>query len=232
MWLVIRARIKSIFDEEEDTDVDPMEFFNESRLRTRRPNRRSKSTIEEVEVPRSPDCVGLGEATKITVYLKGSGQRNLSKRPIYLRVDGLDWLLSYAADEHFNQGVKSAAVDEVIVKKANCAAVADLNLEWDSKNLVWQAEFVSGPLKGTTRRFGISDLTKDRSNKMEVAGILQADTTSGMTSYSKRKQQARDVLLVWCDAISRGNDSFEVDWDLKETDGPACTPVKKARKSN
>ena len=100
---------------------------------TRWPNRRGKSTIEEVDVPRSPDCVGLGEATKITVYLKGSGQRNLSKRPIYLRVDGLDWLLSYAADEHFNQGVKSAAVDEVIVKKANCAAVADLNLEWDAK---------------------------------------------------------------------------------------------------
>ena len=57
---VIRARIKSIFEGGEE------------------PNRRSKSTILEVEVPRSPDCFGLGEATKITVYIKASRQRNLS----------------------------------------------------------------------------------------------------------------------------------------------------------
>ena len=221
---VIRARIKGIFEEEDDTDVDPMESFNESRLRrtrllTRRPNKRKKSALQEVEVPRRPDCVGLGEATKITVYLKGCGQRNFSKRPIYLRVDGLDWLLSYAADEHFSQGVKSAAVDEIIVKKANCAAVADLNLEWDWQKRVWQAEFVSGPLKGTTRRFGRSDLTRDRVKKMKVKGICQPSFQGVISEYRRQKKQTKDFIVRWCEAISQGNHTFEVTWDLKETTG-------------
>ena len=190
-------------------------------MRIRRPSSSSKSIIKELEVPRRPDCVGLGEATKITVYIKGCIQRNWTKKPIYLRVDCVDWLLSYAADEHFNHCVKSAAVDEVV---ANFAAVADLNLEWDSKEKVWQAEFVSGPLKGTTRRFGVSDLTTDRLNKMEVAGIGQTYTKGGMGVRLRRKKQAKDFILLWCDAISRGNHTFEVDWSLQET-----TPVKKRK---
>ena len=208
---VIRARIKSLFEVGEEPD-------------------REESTILEVNVPRSPDCVGLGEAMKITVYLRGSGQRNWCKRPIYLCVDGLDWLLSYAAQEHVNQGVKRRAVDE-LVKKANCAAVADLNLEWDLRKRVWKAEFVSGPLQGTTRRFGTSDLTKKRSKKMEVAGIGQISFQSYMSNFIRQKKQARDFIVLWCDAISKGKEqSFEVNWDINETTGQGLRKLSKRQK--
>ena len=139
-----------------------------------------------------------------------------------MRIDGLDWLLQFAADEQSRQGVKRATADEGDVKEANCTAVAGLNMEWDFTSRAWQAEFVEGPLKGTKKRFGVYDLTKDRVDKMEKAGILQADTNV--------KDKARDVMLIWCDNISKGNDTFEVEWELTETQGPACTPVKKGRK--
>ena len=236
---IIRDRLEKIYDSEAEEDameepeeVDPMEQLNSQwetpKKAAKKAAKRSvatktwgRSLIEEIDMPRTPEGVALStEVTKIVVYTPASGQHNFKKRPIYLRVDALDWLLQFAADEHF-------------CRKANCAAVAGLNLEWDCTSKAWQAELVSGPLKGTKRRFGVYDLTKDRANKMEKAGILQADTTSGMESYSKRKQQARDVLLVWCDAISRGDVTFEEIWDLPtETDYPACTLVKKARKSN
>ena len=193
-----------------------------------------RSIIKDIDVPRSPECVNTEEkaVTTIVVYSPACSQRCWNRRPIYLRVDALDWLLQFAADEQFHQGVKRATADEREVKAANCSAVAGLNLEWDFTSRIWQGEFVSGPFKGTKRRFGVRDLTKDRTSKMIEAGILQPDTTSGMDENSLLKQLAYDVLLVWCDAISQGTDgAFEVEWELKEAEDPPCTPVKRARKS-
>ena len=198
----------------------------------------SKSIIRDIDMPRSPECVKTEEevVTTIVVYTPNSlSNRSWKSWPIYLRVDALDWLLQFAADEQFHQGVKRATADERDVwmwQESMGSAVAGLNLEWDFISRVWQGEFVSGPFKGTKRRFGVRDLTKDRTSKMIEAGILQPDTTNAMDENSLLKQQAYDVLLVWCDAISQGTDgAFEVEWELKEAEDPPCTPVKRARKS-
>ena len=225
---MIRDRLEKIYDSEEEEEDDPMkklcrelETHNKTAMAKRSvaTAKRSvglwkKSLIEEIVVPLRPENVpGKSSAgIKIVVYTPASGQTNFSRRPVYLRVDALDWLLQFAADELFRP-------------RANCAAVAGLFLQWNCTSKAWQAEFVSGPRKGTKRRFGVCDLTKDRVNKIEKAGILKSDTTSGMEAHIKLKQQARDVMVLWCAAISQGNDSFEVDFDLKETVGPACTPV-------
>ena len=188
-----------------------------------------KSLTAKLDVPRSPDCVPKPpETVQVTVYVKANSQKNWRSRPVYLLVDNLDWLLQFAADEHFFQGVKAASEEEVGVKEANCTAVAGLNLEWDFTSKNWQAEFVSGHLKGTKRCFGACDLTVRRTKKLERDGILKYDTESSMDAQSRRRQQAKDVLLVWCEAISRGNNTFEEDYDLQEIS--PCTPVKKDRK--
>ena len=67
-----------------------------------RQRRRCRLTPMELTMPKRPPCAGKDrDATQtIHVLLKPNGTRQL-----YLRIDGLAWLLSYAADEHHFQGI-------------------------------------------------------------------------------------------------------------------------------
>ena len=85
---------------------------------------------------------------------------------LFLLVGNLDWLLAYAADELHFQGVKRESPEREPRKPANCAAVADLRLQWDFGSKTWEAEFVSGPFEGTTRRFCVEQLTNKRWSKL------------------------------------------------------------------
>ena len=226
-------------EDDEEEEVDPMDALEESmetpkKAAKKAPQSRKKkqvmlkSVVKELQLPRRPACAGDDGDTTVTVYSKGGP--NYKKTNLYIRVDCVDWLLSYAADEHSRQGVKSASNADFGVKEANCTEVADLNLEWDFRAKAWQAEFVSGPLKGVTRSFGIADLTTDRKSKMEAAGIGK-DTLALQLSFGlAEKRLAKAFITAWCQANSAGNDNFTREWDLMESESTPCTPIKKRRR--
>ena len=78
---------------------------------------------------------------------------------VYIRLDALDWFLSYAADQHINKGVIDPAMDDK-EKKGNCAAVADLYIEYDFIDKSWVAEFIAGEHLGVRKRFALALFSK------------------------------------------------------------------------
>lgn len=107
----------------QDQDVDPMDALDEveeelpkatatltpTKSRTRKAEKVNKflrAEVQQLEMPTRPACAGRSQdgTTFINVYRKsGASARNFGN--LYLQVDSLDWLLSYAADELHFQGV-------------------------------------------------------------------------------------------------------------------------------
>ena len=189
------------------------------------------STAEPSAVA-GPSAVADGddrsETTTVCLYLKPNN-RNIKSASIYIRVDCIDWLLAYAADELFYQGVKRDTAADEDLKVANCPAVADVNLEWDFDTHVWEAEFLAGPFQGVTRSFGIADLTASRLAKLRSVGIGQPDPRSPTSALPTKKQVAKEFITLWCDAICKERDSFETDWELSATVGNTSTATKRRR---
>ena len=158
----------------------------------------------------------------VTAYRKaGSSSRN--KGNLYLRVDCLDWLLSYAADELHFQGVTQPESDTEL-PKANCPAVADLHLEWHFGERAWHGQLASGELAGTRRCVGEADITKDRWCK-----LIQLSLVEGELSMAKQKTAAKQLITMWFSAIKRNEGArFETDWDLQTG---IAQPLEKKRRA-
>ena len=114
-------------------------------------------------MPQRPPCTGIGTTETIIVSVYMTELLDGSKHSkIYLRRDCLDWLLSYAADELHFQGVTCETPERECTKKASCPDFPDLNLEWDFDAKAWDAEFVSGPLVGTTKHLTVADIKMEQ----------------------------------------------------------------------
>ncbi len=188
----------------------------------------ARSMVTELQMPQRPLCAGSVETTTVCLYLKPNN-RNIKSASIYIRVDCIDWLLAYAADELFFQGVKRDTAADEDLKVANCPAVADVNLEWDFTTHAWEAEFLTGPFQGVTRSFGTADLTTERLAKLRDEGIGQPDPSSPTSALPTKKHVAKEFITLWCDAICKERDSFETEWGLPATVGNTSTATKRRR---
>ena len=114
---------------------------------------------------------------------------------------------------------------------ANCSAVAGLCLKWDFTDKVWNATFVSGRFKGTSRRVAAQDITaaqwyKIRSRDPAVKGV---DGYFQHATLLSKKSASRFLITQWCGAITREEaGAFEREWGL--TSPTLETPDKKKRK--
>ena len=133
----------------------------------------------------------------ISVYMSS---RDRAKGKFWLRRDCADWLLSCAADELHLQGVTRTSAEPACPLKANCTAVADLNLEWDFGAKAWNAEFVSGPFKGETTRFCVEDLSLERWSKMEDLTWVEGEVSRHLSVA--QKDVAKDFITRSCRAIA------------------------------
>ena len=94
--------------DEKQRDVDPMDALDElqpavAEKPTRMPKQKqtARALVRAIEMPKYPSCSGRdqGEVRTVYVYVKPSC------RVLYIRIDCLDWLLAYAADEHNFHGI-------------------------------------------------------------------------------------------------------------------------------
>ena len=188
----------------------------------------SRSLVQSLEMPERPPCTASeqGETVVISVYMSS---RDRAKGKFWLRRECADWLLSYAADELHLQGVTRTSAEPACSLKANCTAVADLNLEWDFGAKAWNAEFVSGPFKGETRRLCVGDLSSIQRCKGRDLTWAEGDM-SGHSSVA-RKDAAKEIITRWCRAIaSNEGKQFEKEWGLQER--VLETPQKRRRGSH
>ena len=200
---------------------------------TPKPKVKSRATtIRSLQMLTRPLCVGASKATTTVVIYGMNANSNPRDLPMFLRVDCIDWLLSYAADQLHCQGVGNLVGHMDDVLEANCSAVAGLHVEWDFHLKDWQAKFVSGLFQGVKREFGIESLNPGMWANLEAEVIFQKATRVQQKAVAKR------MLLLWCQAIcDNESDTFEHKWDLQEQHHPMEsprleTPVKKKKVGN
>ncbi len=178
-----------------------------------KPKRRTQDTrrslVLELEVPTRPRCAGCGkdDKTVICVYRKPNSDKRTNSN-LYLRMDCIEWLLAYAADELAFQGVEPASPAPTPHQAGNCPAVADLHLEWDFSAKAWEGKFVAGPSVGTTKRMSVKDLDKHKWEKLEHESVVQGYLSNA--TPRERKNAVKEWMTMWCAAIAR-NESAEFD---------------------
>ncbi|MDP7560748.1 MAG: hypothetical protein QF745_09425 [Planctomycetota bacterium] len=223
---------------QEDDPMDGLDDVVETLATNPKARNRNKHTKQSVvralTMPMRPLCAApeAKETKIITVYRKaaasekpGSSIRN--NTALYVRTDCLDWLLSYAADELYFQGVVPTIETAPQSRTGNCPEVNDLYLEWDFGAKSWDAKFVAGTFENTTKRLSIKDLDKDRWSKLQKGSPHIGDFS--IASRVHVKSVAKLLITNWCKAIA-GNKcaEFEKEWGLGGTN--LETPPKKRRR--
>jgi len=180
-----------------------------------------RALAQALEVPTRPPCADpsdTGGTTTVHLYRRALSDKRVNAR-LYIRVDGIAWLLAYAADELAFQGVQPCE-DQSPPKAGNCTAVAGLRLEWDFNAKSWEGEFVTGPLEGTTRCIAVNQLTQGIWDKLKEASRVEPSTLHHRTSL-ERKAAAKEWMTMWCAAIARNEpDEFDALMRVLETPSP------------
>ena len=136
-----------------------------------------------------------------------------------MRSTDLNWLVAYAADELYFQGVARDQDTAAYVRPPNCPAVADLHLEWDFQRKTWLAEFVDGELRGQKRRFSPAEHTDTRWAKMQRSSIPCTGSSFDDATRLGKKNAAKELVLLWCGSIIEGDHAtFEAAFDLTAID--------------
>ena len=176
-----------------------------------RQRRRCRLTPMELTMPKRPLCAGSEHDVTQTIHvlLKPNGNRQL-----YLRIDGLEWLLSYAADEHHFQGIVRQVARPT-------PAVAEMNLiEWEFNEHHWVATVVGGPAAGTTRHFNPKGLRFHQWTKMKKLCLV--DSFLSKSNEYSRKMAAKELARLWCEATRKGEgQAFEEEWFAEDDPQPA-----------
>ena len=190
-----------------------------------------RSDVRELTMPMRPLCAApeANSTRIITVYRKAAASEAAIRNntALYLRTDCLDWLLSYAADELYFQGVVPTIEIAPQSRTGNCPEVNDLYLEWDFSARSWDATFVAGTFANTTKSLSLKDLDKDRWSKLKMESPTIGDLSTATRLHMKTV--AKLFITNWCKAIA-GNEcaEFEKEWGLGGTN--LETPPKKHRR--
>ena len=184
----------------------------------------------KIVVPMRPPCVTANTGETVTIFVYKKGRSVKRKRGgdaphcnIYLRVDALPWLFSYASDEfRFQNRPQDPELDET--KTPNCSAVADLALEWDFDLKAWNAEFVAGEHKGVRKSVEANTITKFQWGKIDSS--LTSSKNFDKASPLNLKLASKELLILWCSAVTRHeDDAFAKEFRVVNVE----TPEKKPR---
>ena len=182
---------------------------------------------QQLEVATRPACAasGLDDKTMIWIYQGQQGRTNIKHvdKNLFLRVDSIDWLLAYAADELHFQGVEASSNDDKGSEQSpNCTAVADLFVEYAFGINAWEATFVAGELAGTVKCVTVRDLNKDMWQKLKEVNKVDGYLTTA--DFRERKSAAKEFLILWCEALAGAKP------EAAEFEALAASPTKRGEK--
>ena len=209
--------------EEIDADVDPMDALDDvaapvakPKTKTAKRPRPPRSQVRELTMLKRPPCSGAeqDQTTTIFVYLR-PGNRSL-----YLRVDCLDWLLSYAADEHHFQGVVRDKPEPS--PSEGSSAVAEFRVEWDFAEKVWEGEVLVGASAGQSTRCSPDHVTKELWERLNAMSLVEGFYSR--CTYQTRRKAAKEFVQLWCAATVRcERDVFGAHWSTpSRSDEPSA----------
>ena len=157
----------------------------------------------ELTMPKRPPCSGLdkGLTQTIHVYLKPKN------RSLFLRIDYLDWLVAYAADEHHFQNV-----ERVNQEPPQTAAVVDYTVEWDFNEHVWEGIIHAKPgVMQKTLRCDPEDLGRTVWGRLHDKDLVQSFYSK--STRISRKNAGKEYVKLWCAATVKGEgEEFYTTW--------------------
>ena len=168
-----------------------------SNMRKPRLPKRPSSLVREIDMPKRPQCVAgaAGGGHKVHVFVKPN------TKALYLRMDCVDWLISYAADEHYYQGVRRCDVAPSEDK--------DYEIDYDFNDKAYEGKINVGVNAGRTTRMSMHQLTKELFEK--IADKLDGTRfDQGMGYWSKatpklKRRACREFVESWCKAAVEGS---------------------------
>ena len=186
--------------------VDPMDALDDV-AEVDAPKPKATAKVRNIPVipvalhmPKRPPCAGMDQRETHPIYVLFPKGEN---RKMYLRSDGLDWLLSYAADEYHFQNV-------VRQDEKPPPAVADDIVEWDFNTRAWVVTVDAGPNAGT-QSFSPEDLRPHQWKKLQQLSLV--DGVLSKSNWASRKMAARELAKLWCAAARKGDEhTFEQEW--------------------
>ena len=151
-------------------------------------------SVRAIDMPKRPSCAGRECAEIQTVHLhvrKGS-------RALWIRLDCIDWLVSYAADEHYYQGVSRS--DPMSAVAAN-----DYELEFDYSAKAWDCKINVGIDSGMTLRMSATQLTKDMYEKVAESDPNNFGRFWSNTTATIKRKASREYFRLWAIAAVAGS---------------------------
>ena len=129
---------------------------------------------------------------------------------MWIRLDCIDWLVSYAADEHHYQGVDRSDPHAAV-------AVRDCDLDFDYQEKTWECKINVGVYKGKTLRLGDRQLTKEMYEKAAASDPDAVDMYWSKASVQIKRKACRAYLKLWSEAAIQGSlQEFEDDCNYGE----------------
>ena len=184
--------LESDFDESavaEDSQDDPMNSLD---MCVERKDKVSQKTgLLTVTMPMRPPCSGADIGKTVDVHLL---RKDKAGTRLFMRIDCLDWLLSYAADEFAFGG---------IVREPE-SAVAEKSVDWDFNAGLFIA---TAPHDGQTAIYKLSpnDLDVNKWNYVKDKSVVFCDEEYlSNLSFKTKKEATRQLLLLWCEAVVEG----------------------------
>ena len=183
-----------------DADHDPMnqleecaatEFETPKKKKPRLPNR-PNPLVRALDMPKRPPCVAgsAGGDHKVYVFVRPNS------KALYLRMDCVDWLVSYAADEHYYQGVR--CFDDAPPEKKT-----PWEIDYDFDKKVYEGTINVGVNAGRTTRMSMHQLTKEMFDKIAVK--LDCLGYWSKATPTLKRRACREFVESWCKAGTQGS---------------------------
>ena len=152
-------------------------------------------------MPRRPPCVQCvaGSTKTVRMWVKPKS------KALHIRLEDIDWLCSYAADQHHFQGIaRGPGVDQN-------TAVAATHVEWDYTNKTWDVK-----VNDQSYDVPLGIMTEEIYDKLAGAYFGGHDEGSQQYQSVQRRKACRTFLEMWCEAALQGKQQeFANEWDCQ-----------------
>ena len=160
--------------------------------------RRKTDTPNAMNMPKRPPCAGEDQGETATI------DALFHRRRLHMRIDGLDWLLSYAADEyHFQNIVRQG-------EKPSPAVADDFHIEWEFNKRSWVATVNVG-FKAGKQFFNPDGISLHQWKKLQELSLAKGQLSRA--TVVMRKAAAKEIAKLWCAATHKEEGHmFEAEW--------------------